>query len=749
MKPLFFLLLPCSVLAQQSLYFDPTIPVTEQGAPLHLAWAGGANSIQMGSIDLDGDGIKDLLLFDRAGNKVITLLNNGGPGLGTYSVTRQFDDVYPFKQLHDWALLYDYNCDGKEDIMSYSQAGFSVYRNTSEGGQLSFEMTTFRVNSNYVSSNGNPVIANLYISQVDLPAFTDVDSDGDMDVLTFSLLGSYVEYHKNLSQETYGHCDSLIYEVKNKCWGFFAENFSNNSVSLNVPCSFNVPAPEMPAEPGRPVFIEPAGDRAHAGSSLLSIDLDGSGTKDLLLGDISFNNLVGLYNGGTITSSLMTAEDTLFPSYDLSVDLPIFPGAFYVDVDNDGLKDLVASPNTTSLAQNFRSMWFYKNTNTNDHPQFDFQMENVLQNKMIDLGEGAYPVPFDENGDGLMDIIVANHGYFMPGNIYQGQFALFRNVGTMDSPAFDLVASDHMGLSSLQMQSMYPAFGDIDGDGDKDMYIGDLQGRLHFFRNNATGPIAQFQLIQANILDASGQILDVGQYAAPQLYDLDEDGLLDLVIGERNGNLNYYRNTGTATTPQWTLITENLGEVSTVEWWNITGHSTPFLFENSDGGKEILLGSESGWIYHYGGIDGNLAGAWSLIDSTYLDIYEGHRTALLLHDFNNDGMHDMVIGNARGGLSYWSSDPNISTGEITEKPLAEMFTVSPNPATDQLLITLKEPIGGKANWQLVNGLGQIVEQVPIDGMRTFLSLDGIEAGAYIVRSDDPAMPATHRTIVIR
>ena len=138
-----------------------------------------------------------------------------------------------------------------------------------------------------------------------------------------------------------------------------------------------------------------------------------------------------------------------------------------------------------------------------------------------------------------------------------------------------------------------------------------------------------------------------------------------------------------------------------------------------------------------------------MIDSTYLDIYEGHRTALLLHDFNNDDAFDMVIGNARGGLSYWSSDPNISTGEITEKPLAEMFTVSPNPATDQLLITLKEPMDRKANWQLVNGLGQIVKQVPIDGMRTFLSLDGVEAGAYIVRSDDPAIPATQRTIVIR
>lgn len=731
---LLLLLLPCELLGQGTLIFDPNIPVTAQGSPLHLAWAGGANSIQMGKIDLDGDGVKDLMLFDRSGDKVITLLNSGSPGLGGYTVTREFDDVYPFKQLHDWALLYDYDCDGLEDIMSYSQAGFSVYRNTSENGQLSFEMATFRVNSNYVSSNGNPVYANLYVSQVDLPAFTDVDSDGDMDVLTFSLLGSYVEYHKNLSQEIYGHCDSLTYEVANKCWGFFAENFSDNSVTLNVPCSFNVPAPEMPGAPGQPIFHEPT-DRAHAGSTLLSIDLDGTGTKDLLIGDISFNNLVGLYNGGTITSSLMTVEDTLFPGYDESVDLPIFPGAFYVDVDNDGLKDLIVSPNTNSLAQNFRSIWFYKNNGTNDHPQFDFQMQNVLQDRMIEFGEGAYPVAFDENGDGLMDIIVSNHGYFMPGNIYQGQFALLRNVGTIDAPAFDIVATDYMNLSDLQLQSMYPAFGDVDGDGDKDMYVGDLQGRLHFFRNNATGPIAQFELIQANILDASGQILDVGQYAAPQLYDLDDDDLLDLVIGERNGNLNYYRNTGTATTPEWTLISDTLGAVSTVEWWNITGHSTPLIFTNDDGEKEILLGSESGWIYHYDAIDGNLGGTWNLVDSMHLGIYEGHRTALLLHDFNNDGANDMVIGNGRGGLSFWSSDPSISTGDISNLNNTDIFTISPNPASDRLVLLLNDPSVLGSNWILMNNLGQVVRKMPINDLRSELTLEEIEAGAYIIRTD--------------
>src|SRR5690606_26530960 len=113
------------------LFFDGTIPVHDQGQQLDLAWAGGANFIQMGRLDLNGDGLKDVFLFDRSGNKVITLINNGG-GINRFTVTREFDHVYPFDQLHDWALLHDYDLDGKEDIFSYSQAGFSVYRNISD-----------------------------------------------------------------------------------------------------------------------------------------------------------------------------------------------------------------------------------------------------------------------------------------------------------------------------------------------------------------------------------------------------------------------------------------------------------------------------------------------------------------------------------------------------------------------------------------------------------------------------------------
>jgi len=730
--------------AQWDLFFDGSVPVSRPELDLDLAWSGGFNFVQVSDIDLNGDGLKDLFLFDRSGNTVTTLLNNGQPGTMAYRHTRDYANTFPFNELHDWVLFRDFNCDGKEDLFTYSQAGFAVYKNTSVGPDLSFELVTFRVNSTYVSPSGAGTVANLFISQVDLPSIEDVDGDGDLDVLTFSLLGSYLEYHKNLSLELYGTCDSLKFELRNKCWGYFAENFNTNSVTLNVPCNFNVPDPEIGGGAERPSTPSEE-DRAHAGSTVLALDLNGDGVKEVLLGDISYNNLVGLYNSGTVEEALMTVEDTLFPSYDTSIDLPLFPGGYFEDVDNDGKRDLLVGCNSTSLAENDRSLWYYHNTGTDASPIFERVQQDLFQDRMLDHGEGAFPVAFDENGDGLMDLIVANHGYFASGGAYIGKLALYRNVGTTQAPAFSLITEDYANLSTSGIGlSMYPAFGDVDGDGDLDMYVGDLQGRLHAYRNVPVGGVAQFELLQANVLDNAGEAIDVGQFATPQFTDLDEDGLLDLLIGERNGNLNYYRNTGSATTPAWTLTNENIGGVSTVEWWNVTGYSVPNLFTTPTGDRQLLLGSESGWLYHYGDIDGNLEGAWTLLDSTFMDLREGIRTGLCLHDYTGDGILDMVLGNYRGGLSFWRSD---MVSGFTTPSSGSAFSLFPNPATDRVELVLQEIPSGPAMAIILNAQGQVVREQAVNAVRTTLDVSGLGSGVYVVRINTTRGTHSQRMII--
>src|SRR5690606_18993562 len=127
---------------------------------------------------------------------------------------------------------------------------------------------------------------------------TDVDGDGDLDILTFDVNGGCMEWHRNLSMELYASCDSLVFTRVTANWGNFVESSSSGSISLNDSCN-------------KPPGILP-GKLRHSGSSSLAIDIDGDGDKDLILGDIDGSNLSLLINGGSLSSALITNVDTHF-----------------------------------------------------------------------------------------------------------------------------------------------------------------------------------------------------------------------------------------------------------------------------------------------------------------------------------------------------------------------------------------------------------------------------------------------------
>ncbi len=736
---------PYLSVAQDSLTFDAHIPVQKAGIPLSMPWVGGLNAPQFSSIDLNQDGLMDLFLFDRAGDRPIFLLNTGTADQPLYSPTRAYDNVHPFPLLHGWALLRDYNCDGKADIFAYTSGAFAVYRNTSDASGLSFTLMDDQVGSNYVPTNS----PNLYITDVDLPGIADIDGDGDMDILTFSIWGNFLEYHKNLSMELYGTCDSLVYEVRSRCWGEFQESVDGSSIVLNAPCPDNVANPEFTL--GDDGSIRPNDtDRAHSGSAILPLDLDGDGDMDLILGDLLFPHITALINGGTVGHAHMVSKDSLFPSYNQSVNMEQFLGSFYIDIDGDGLRDLVVAPNSASAAENAHGIWFYKNIGTDAAPVFQFQRDNLFQGDMLDFGEGARPVLFDHNGDGLMDLVVANEGYFQPGATYQGRLALLENIGTATAPAFNLVTTDYGQLAGQGFgPGVHPAFGDVNGDGKQDMILGDLAGNLHLFLNTSSGPVAQFQLSQPLITNDGGTVIDVGANATPQLFDLDDDGLLDLIVGERNGNLNYYRNAGTAEAPSWHLESQSLGGVLVNEYWSTTGYSVPFLYSDDEGEKLFYSGSEVGGIHRYDGITGNETGIWNLTDSIWKGFHEGIRTAIALYDFTGDGKLDAILGNYRGGLSFWSSGSATEPSAIRENLAVSPFSLAPNPAQGYVDIRWHAPLTSSLQVDLMDGLGRTVRTLTMDRSMVRMELDGLSSGLYTVLLRTPNATWTQRLALVQ
>lgn len=706
---------------------DLNVVVEENSITLKDPWVGGMNSMQFSDIDLNQDGIKDLFCYDRTSQKVITYINNGTANQVDYIYAPEYENKFP--KISDWGLLVDYNCDGKEDIFASAPGGIQVYKNISDlsnGIQFTYVPNPFGVIHSLQLGN----FTNIYVNSLDIPAIIDVDNDGDKDILTFGQFGGRMEYHKNLSVELYGSCDSLKFEMYNQCWGHFQEDFSNNTVTLHDTCSTTISNPEL-----KPGDIQ-LGNERHSGSTVLALDMTGDGVKELILGDVSFTNFVGLYNGGTVVNSNsdMVSQDVTFPSYDLPVDLWLFPAGFYEDVNNDGVRDFLVSPNSYTQSEDKKSVMYYNNILNDSITDFSFVQDDFLQGDMLDFGTGSKPVLFDYDNDGLKDLFVSNLGYYdRTTNDYIPYIAQYQNIGTSTTPAFRLITDDYEGISTMGFDGdLHPSFGDLDGDGDQDMMIGDVNGQLHYFENIAgVGNTADFVLNTPYYQDNTATLIDVGNSAAPVLVDIDRDGDLDLLIGRKQGRINYFDNVGTPTTPAFEEIDDFFGAIDVKTIFDPGGYAVPAIYDYN-GEYELLVGSNSGTIWRYDSIDNHLFDDFNLIDSFIYDIKPGYRSTPFLGELTGDTIPELIVGNLRGGL--WFFDGDDSTVNIGYENHDELeFQVYPIPSKDQLHIRFESTPKYASSFVLRDIEGRILLNGDFKNQSNSINIADLANGVYFLQ----------------
>ena len=646
MRVILFILLVISsflTFSQNHFRYDQIQVINSAGDTIKNPFGGGFNAPQFSEIDLNFDGIMDLFVFDRDGGIIKTFINGGTTNSVDYTFTADYWSKFP--KLRYFALLRDYNCDGKQDIFTGATGGMAVYKNISNPiDGIQFEQIYGPlVDSTLIASDyGSTSLLNLYVPSTDIPAIDDIDGDGDLDVLSFGVWGTLVEFHENLSMDLYGTCDSLTFIANTTCWGNFSENSQNNSVTLGTSCKG--------VTPFDPDSIY---HNLHSGSTLLTIDMDNDGDKELMLGDVSFPNMVELINGGDSITANITAQDSAFPPNTSKVDLYLFPAGYYIDVDNDGVKDLIVAPNAANISENFTSVWLYRNSGGNDSPMFNYVQNDFLQKEMIEIGSGANAVFEDINQDGLLDIIIGNYGYY--GNPdFTSSLAYLKNVGTPNNPIFKLIDRDYGGFSAIGVNGLFPTFGDLDADGDNDLILGNYNGDLYRYENIAgNGNPYGFTLFTANYMG-----IDVGQHSTPQLIDYNGDGLLDLLIGERSGNINYYENKGTPTDPNHSIQSTTLFGAIDVMVPCCTGYSTVHLSKDNNNDFILYVGSEQGIIYIYTDIDTlNPDTSFTLIDS----IVTGTKsTSIFTADINNSGKKEEIYGENSGGITILHLNANLN-----------------------------------------------------------------------------------------
>lgn len=706
----------------QLLIARDTITVLENGYVLKMPWANGLNYANASQVDLDFDGKKDIVIFDRSGSfsggRFRCFINKGTPGDLIYRAAPELS--YKFPQAWNWAILKDYNCDGKEDLFCSTTLGIQVWRNTSTpAAGISFTLAKSLLYSDY-NPGGNPYISNLYASPSGVPGISDIDGDGDLDILTFASQGIQVEYHKNKTFEKYGKCDSLVFELGEYCWGNISEN--GCLVDLNA-CPSAQASVILPGGLSKPY---------HAGSCLTCLDSDADGDKDLIMGDVFCNVVQYAHNNGTTTHALFDDTTKLYPNYPnknttTQIKINNFPCAYTIDADNNGKTDLIASPNAPN-GENFKSVWYYKNTSTSNTVNFQFVKNNFLQDEMIEVGQNSFPVLFDYNADGKKDLLIGNYGYYT-NNSLSGRLTLYENTGTGTAPVFSLVSRDYGGLSGKNLTTVMPAVGDIDADGDVDICIGVSTGQVHWLENTGgSGQACNFSVFKTNpfsFTTTSGS-------AAPQLFDIDSDGKPDLLIGTRNGKISLYKNVSSGGTTSFSLVTANLGSVNVnVNPGNYgsDGYAVPYFY-NENGATRLLVGSLSGKIVEY--TVPSFGSAFNLVGTSVNGLDEGEQSAPWYEDINGDGKRDLFLGNTSGGLSFFSSSsPNVGIHDSNAELMNGLLNLFPNPTGGSINIDLNNTNTHIIHLAVYDLFGKKMRHTDFSDDHQTIDVSDLQEGVYI------------------
>jgi hypothetical protein len=724
LRGLFVLLLfPATSFAQFTYSIDQSIPVDINGHLASMAWSGGLNSPQINTMDFDGDGKQDIVAFDRAADKIMPYRNTGA---NKYEYVPDYEILFP-EEVSQWMLLRDFNCDGKKDLFTSDPFGITVFVNITKPGQR-LAWRPFNPGFPLLTKGFNGNI-NLKINDVDIPAIDDVDNDGDLDILAMRFVGiGTVEWHKNMSMENAGKCDSLQLERVTQIYGGVTECVCGVFAFNSQPC--------------------PTGGRTQhvGGKSLLNIDIDNDGDRDLLYSEETCTTLYLLRNNGTKDNPIFT-NAIAFPTTSPAA-FQFFPTPYFEDVDFDNLADLVVAPNLYArqfdniLVRN--SVWLYKNTGTVPLPNFTFTQNNFLQSDMIDVGDYSTPALFDTDNDGDEDMFVGFYG----NENFRGSIYYFENTGTATEPSFKLMNNDFGGLSFFMVYNLKPQAADMNGDGKTDLAftatsLQDGQTSLYYVPNSAD------EGFEPNFNAAAQTAVRIGQPENIRITDVNRDGFPDLLIGKATGALQYWQNRDN--NGMFNQLTMANG--SYLGLGNSTSRQNPTVAVgdlDADGLDDLVMGDQRGNLSFYGdyrNFDISISQPES--DILFNDITKEYgpgnfagRVWPTVGNLFNSNKPAIILGNTLGGLFVLR---NVASVTLPEDPVVG---VGPNPLVRGSDLQIRSDRNTKV--QIFSVLGQkMSEQVFVPANQTFpLALKELAAGMYVARFTFPGKTVSIKFILI-
>lgn len=696
----------------QPFLFAPAedIPFFSDGRLLPHALAGGLEAPQFIEMELNNDGLTDLIAFDRAGSKAIPFEAYLSPLGVRYRYAPEYEPHFP--PLYQFLQSADLNCDGLDDLLtmepltSAADVGLKVYLRQAGGNG----MPAFEAQMLHLLSNPDTIIR---IHAFDLPAIADINGDGLRDILYIPQGGTQIQYYENISLQL-GACDSMAFELRDDCWGKASYELDGN------------------------FMLNTCGPRTAgcAGSAMLATDSDGDGDKDLFFSGIYGRHILQLINGGSATEANLISQDANW----LLDGEPMmeFPAPYLAGLGQDSGQQslLVATNRLSGLGAGPEQTKIYHFIPSEETGGWQFLGDDFLIADMVDHGFRSSPAVWDANADGLPDMLI---GYNKPHNVfgYISAIALYLNTGTPTQPAFHLADTDCGGLLGSAMKAIHPTFGDLDGDGLAEMVIGLADGRLRTYHATA-GESPAFIPMEPDPLGG----FHLNGFAKPQLIDVNGDGLPDLACGTRNGTTSLLLNEGSPEAPSFSLATDTLGGILPMGYFQ---ENSPFLLPAEDGEFWLYNGQFDGKASLYKGQPGQ---EFFLQEKNIGPVEVGERAAICLHDLNGDQQPELIAGNMRGGIGIFSPAP-VSSRRNAFYTAAEAI-LYPNPANGPDVFLSLPASASDVHVRLFDAAGRLVREQWAAGAAPQplrFGLHGLPGGIYMYQIMTPASHFTGKLIV--
>ena len=258
----------------------------------------------------------------------------------------------------------------------------------------------------------------------------------------------------------------------------------------------------------------------------------------------------------------------------------------------------------------------------------------------------------DWNGDGLFDLILGDRDGFV---------TVYLNEGSNDSPKYGSGTKLRAGGKEIKVRGpSAPILVDWNGDGKRDLLVGDRGGYLHLFLNQGSNRYPEFA--PAGMIQAVYKDFDVVSNASPCVVDWNADGRMDLLVGKGDGELYLYLNEGTKDQPMFGKpIKINDGKL------DVGSNSSPDMGDlHGEGKKDLIVGNDNGevFIFRNQGKDGDPQ--FDNLGRKIFLIFNNDASPRVI-DWIQSGSNDFVVADRYGEVTLCPNKGSSKAPSFTEK----------------------------------------------------------------------------------